>query len=45
MDSLFDGKYSQWGNKFLPITEPYLRPSRKSLWNLFEKKMFTAKSR
>ena len=30
MDSLFDGKYSQWGIMFLPITEVYLEPSRKS---------------
>ena len=28
--SLFDGKYSQCGNSFLPITEGYLEPSRKS---------------
>ena len=27
MGSLFDdGKYSQWGNRFLPITDAYLEP-------------------
>ena len=30
MGSLFEGKYSQWGNTFLPITETYLEPSQKS---------------
>ena len=42
MDSLFDGKYSQWGNKFLPITEAYLEHSLKSG---FFAEMVTAKSR
>ena len=23
-----DGKYSQWGNRFLPVTEAYLEPRR-----------------
>ena len=35
MDSLFDGKDSQWGNKFLPITDVYLKPSRKFTMKLF----------
>ena len=35
MGSLFDGKCSQWGNRFLPITEAYLEPSRKSTMKLF----------
>ena len=35
MNSLFDGKYSQWGNRFLPITEAYLEPSRKSTMKIF----------
>ena len=30
MGSLFDHKYSQWGNRFLFITEPCLKPSEKS---------------
>ena len=30
MGSLFEGKYSQWANTFLPITETYLEPSQKS---------------
>ena len=30
MDSLFDRKYSQWGNMFLLITEAHLEPSQKS---------------
>ena len=30
MGSLFDGKYSQRGNRSLPITEAYLEPSPKS---------------
>ena len=35
MDSLFDGKHSQWGNRFLPITEACLETSRKSTVKLF----------
>ena len=35
MESLFDGKYSQWSNRFLPSTEAYLEPSRKSTTKLF----------
>ena len=38
MGSLFDGKYIQWGNRFLPITEAYLEPIRKSTIKLFRKK-------
>ena len=38
MGSLFDGKYSQWGNRFLPITEANLEPSRKSKIKFFCKK-------
>ena len=30
MGSLFDGKYSQCGNRSQPITEAYLEPSPKS---------------
>ena len=30
MGSLFVGKYSQWSNRFLPITEAYLEPNQKS---------------
>ena len=30
MGSLFNGKYSQCGNRFLPIKEAYLEPSPKS---------------
>ena len=35
MGSLFDGKHNQWGNMFLPITELYLEPGRKSTMKLF----------
>ena len=35
MGSLFDGKYSQGGNKVLPIKEVYLEPGRKSTMKLF----------
>ena len=35
MGSLFNGKYSQWGYRFLPITEAYLEPSQKSRRELF----------
>ena len=35
MGSLLDGKYSQRGNRFLPITEAYLEPSQKSKMELF----------
>ena len=31
MGSLFDGKYNQWDNRFLPITEEYLEPSWKCM--------------
>ena len=34
MGSLFDGKYSQWDNRFLPITEAYLEPNQKSTMQL-----------
>ena len=37
MGSLFDGKYSQWGNRFLPITEAYLEHSQKSTMKIFAK--------
>ena len=37
MGSLFDGKYNQWGNWFLPITEAYLEPSRTSKITLLQK--------
>ena len=37
MGSLFRGKYSQWDNSFLPITEAYLEPSRKSTMKRFGK--------
>ena len=30
MSSLFNGKYSQYGNRFLPIKEAYLEPGPKS---------------
>ena len=30
MNFLFDDKYSQWGNRCLPITGAYLEPSQKS---------------
>ena len=35
MGSLFDGKYSQWSNRFLPITEVYLKPSQISTMEFF----------
>ena len=35
MGSLLDGKHSQRGNRFLPITEAYLEPSQKSKMQLF----------
>ena len=35
MGSLFDSKYSQWGNRFLPITEVYLEPSQISTMEFF----------
>ena len=35
MGSLFDGKYSQGGKRFLLITEAYLEPSQKSTMGLF----------
>ena len=35
MGSSFDGKYSQWGNRSLPILEAYLEPSRKPKEELF----------
>ena len=38
MGSLFDDNYSQRCKRFLPITEAYLEPSRKSAMNLFCKK-------
>ena len=28
MGWLFDGKDSQWGKRFLPVTEAYLEPRR-----------------
>ena len=34
MGSLFDGKYGHWDNRFLPITEAYLEPSRISTMEL-----------
>ena len=37
MGSLFDGMYTQWGNRFLPITETYLEPSGKYTMKLFYK--------
>ena len=30
MSSSFNGKYSQYGNRFLPIKEAYLEPGPKS---------------
>ena len=35
MGSLFDGKYSQWGDSLLPNTRAYLEPSRKSTMRVF----------
>ena len=35
MGSLFDGKYIQRGNRFLPITEVYLKSSQKYTVKLF----------
>ena len=35
MGSLFDDKYSQWSNRFLPITEVYLEPSQISTMEFF----------
>ena len=37
MGSLFDRKYSQWGNMVLIKTEAYLGPSCKSTMELFRK--------
>ena len=37
MGSLFDRKYSQWGNRFLLTTEAYLEPSWKATMELFYK--------
>ena len=37
MGSLFDHKLSQWGNKFLLITEACLKPSQNLQWNSFAK--------
>ena len=31
------GRYSRWGNRFLPITEVYLEPRQKSAMKLFRK--------
>ena len=31
MSSLFDSKYSQWGNRFLPVAEAYLKLSGKCM--------------
>ena len=35
MGSLFDRKYSQWGNRFLLITEAHLEPSRNATMEVF----------
>ena len=43
MSSLFDSKYSQWGNRFLPITEAYFEPSRVSTMKLFCKNSWRLK--
>ena len=38
MGSLFDGKYSQLGNRFLPMTETYLESSQKPTIEFFLRK-------
>ena len=41
MGSLFNGKCSQWSNRFLPVTKAYLKPIRKSAMELFLLLFFT----